>query len=98
MASQLGFFDLNEQMRRLSGPGDQLEVFAEVVDFEMFRSELELAVGYSDGARSGRPPFDPVMMLMILIIQAQHKPRRRPRRVSDLRPSIVPALPWARAA
>ncbi|MEO0625294.1 MAG: transposase, partial [Pseudomonadota bacterium] len=59
-------------MRRLSDLGDRLEAFVEEVDFEMFRSELEAALSYSDGAKGGRPPFDPVMMMKILIIQAQH--------------------------
>ncbi|MEL6101954.1 MAG: IS5 family transposase [Pseudomonadota bacterium] len=72
MARQPGFFDFDERMRRLSDLGDRLEAFAEAVDFEMFRSELEAALSYSDGAKGGRPPFDPVMMMKILIIQAQH--------------------------
>jgi hypothetical protein len=28
------------------------------------------ALAYSDGAKGGRPPFDPVMMFKILVIQA----------------------------
>jgi len=72
MAKQPGFFDFDDRMRRLSDLGDRLEVFAEVVDFELFRADLEAALNYSDGAKGGRPPFDPVMMMKILIIQAQH--------------------------
>jgi transposase, IS5 family len=41
-----------------------------VLDFEIFRPELDAALTYSDGARGGRPPFDPVMMFKILVIQA----------------------------
>lgn len=67
-----GFFDLDERLERLSALGDQLELFASVVDFEVFRPDLETALNYSDGAKGGRPPFDPVMMLKILIIQAQN--------------------------
>ena len=37
----------------------------------MFRPELDAALNYSAGARGGRPPFDPVMMFKILVIQAQ---------------------------
>ena len=62
MARQPGLFDVDERLGRLSGIGDQLEAFAAVVDFEMFRPELEAALGYGDGAKGGRPPFDPVMM------------------------------------
>lgn len=72
MARMPGLFDVDERLRRLSDIGDQLEAFAAVVDFEMFRAELEAALGYSDGARGGRPPFDPVMMFKILVIQAQN--------------------------
>ena len=30
-----------------------------MVDFEIFRADLMLALAYSDGAQGGRPPFDP---------------------------------------
>ena len=72
MARQPGLFDVDERLRRLSDIGDQLEAFAAVVDFEMFRPELEAALSYGDGAKGGRPPFDPVMMFKILVIQAQN--------------------------
>ena len=72
MARLPGFFDLDDRLRRLSDIGDQLEAFSRVVDFEMFRPELEAALNYSDGAKGGRPPFDPVMMFKILVIQAQN--------------------------
>ena len=29
-------------------------------------------LGYGDGAKGGRPPFDPVSMFKALILQAQH--------------------------
>lgn len=67
-----GLFDVDARLRRLSEIGDQLEAYASVVDFEIFRAPLETALAYSDGARGGRPPFDPVMMFKILIIQAQN--------------------------
>lgn len=72
MVRMPGLFDVDERLRRLSDIGDQLEAFTAVVDFEMFRPELDAALGYSDGARGGRPPFDPVMMFKILVIQAQN--------------------------
>ena len=67
-----GLFDVDTRLRRLSDIGDQLEAYASAVDFEIFRSELEGALAYSDGAKGGRPPFDAVMMFKILIIQAQN--------------------------
>jgi transposase, IS5 family len=56
----------------LSGLGDQLEAYAKAVDFELFRPELEAALAYADGGKGGRPPFDPIMMFKILVIQAQN--------------------------
>jgi transposase, IS5 family len=41
MAVQSGLFDVDDRLRRLSDLGDQLEVFAAAVDFEIFRPELE---------------------------------------------------------
>ena len=70
MWGQAGFFDIDDRLRRLSDLGDQLEAFRVVLDFEIFRPELDAALAYSDGARGGRPPFDPVMMFKILVIQA----------------------------
>jgi transposase, IS5 family len=72
MARTPGLFDVDERLQRLSDIGDQLEAFSAVVDFEMFRPELDAALGYGDGAKGGRPPFDPVMMFKILMIQAQN--------------------------
>ena len=72
MVRQVGFFDVDDRLKRLSVLGDQLEAYGATVDFEIFRSDLEVALAYGDGAKGGRPPFDPVMMLKILIIQAQN--------------------------
>jgi transposase, IS5 family len=70
MRGQPGFFDVDERLKRLSDLGDHLEAFQSAVDFEMFRVDLVAALGYSDGAQGGRPPFDPVMMFKILVIAA----------------------------
>ena len=70
MLGQPGFFEVDERLKRLSDLGDQLLAFAGVVDFEIFRPELNAALAYSDGSQGGRPPFDPVMMFKVLIIQA----------------------------
>lgn len=65
-----GFFDMDERLQRLSGLGDQLEAFKLAVDFEIFRPTLVSALGYTNGSQGGRPPFDPVMMFKILVMQA----------------------------
>ncbi|GAC89058.1 transposase [Gluconobacter thailandicus F149-1 = NBRC 100600] len=66
---QPGFFDVEERLARLSGLGDQLEAFSRTVYFEVFRPDLEMSLTYSDGSKGGRPPFDPVLMFKILVIQ-----------------------------
>ncbi|WP_317216105.1 transposase, partial [Gluconobacter sp. GP1] len=66
---QPGFFDVEERLARLSGLGDQLEAFSRTVDFEAFRPDLDKALAYADGSKGGRPPFDPVLMFKILVIQ-----------------------------
>ena len=42
------------------------------MDFEYFRGWLVEGLGYGDGSKGGRPPFDPVSMFKVLILQAQH--------------------------
>ena len=58
-------------LKRLSDLGDQLETFRSAVDFELFRPELlDAALSCTDQTEGGRPPFDPVLMFKILVIQA----------------------------
>jgi transposase len=70
MRGQPGFFDIDDRLKRLSDLGDQLETFRSAVDFELFRPELNAALSYTDRTVGGRPPFDPVLMFKILVIQA----------------------------
>ena len=65
-------FSLAEHLERLSKDGDPLEVLAGTVEFERFRPLLTRGLGYSDGAKGGRPAFDPVAMFKVLVVQAQH--------------------------
>jgi transposase, IS5 family len=67
---QSGFWDYEEQLARLTKGGDPLVKLAAVVDFEPFRYRLEKALKRSDGARGGRPPYDPVLMFKVLVLQA----------------------------
>jgi transposase, IS5 family len=69
---QRSLFGLAEHLASLSKHGDPLEVLDETVDFEHFRDWLVGGLGYGDGSRGGRPPFDPVSMFKALILQAQH--------------------------
>jgi IS5 family transposase len=70
MREQPGFFDVDDRLKRLSDLGDQLEDFQAAVDFELFRGDLDEVLAYSDGVQGGRPPFDPVMIFKILVMQA----------------------------
>ena len=72
MRGQAGFFDVDERLKQLSAKGDSLERLNAVVDFELFRADLERAVPRSDRAKGGRPPFDHVLMLKTLVLQASH--------------------------
>ena len=70
MAGQPGFFDLWDRYEALSAAGDPLERLAGVVDFEVFRGPLVAALRRSPRGKGGRPPFDPVLMFKILVLQA----------------------------
>jgi hypothetical protein len=72
MRGQAGFFDIEERLKELSAKGDTLERLNGLVDFELFRPDLERAVPRADGSRGGRPPFDHVLMFRVLILQASH--------------------------
>ncbi len=69
MSGQPGFFDTDERLSWLSAAGDPLERLARVVDFELFRPELEGALARSDRAKGGRPPYDAVLMFKVLVLQ-----------------------------
>jgi IS5 family transposase len=70
MRGQAGFWDVDERYARLSEAGDPLEKLNAVVPWEVFRKPLSMALKRSDGAKGGRPPYDPVMMFKVLVLQA----------------------------
>ena len=69
MAGQRGFFDVDGRLSSLSAAGDPLERLASVVDFELFREDLERALRRSERAKGGRPPYDAVLMFKALVLQ-----------------------------
>lgn len=69
---QAGLFGLSDHLKRLSAVGDPLETMDQAVDFEAFRPALDAALAYADGSKGGRPPYDPVAMLKVLILAAQN--------------------------
>ena len=66
---QPGFFDLDERYRTLAASGDPLIRLSELIEFEVFRTPLVTALVRSDGSKGGRPPYDPVLMFKILVLQ-----------------------------
>ncbi len=70
MSGQAGFFDLSDRYAALSAAGDPLERLSAVVDFELFRGPLVAALRRGPRNKGGRPPFDPVLMFKILVLQA----------------------------
>ena len=65
-------FSLSDRLERLSKDGNPLEVPDTTIDFEYFRGSLVEGLGYGNGSKGGRPPFDPVSMFRVLIVQARH--------------------------
>jgi hypothetical protein len=72
MTRQSGLFDVEERLRELSAKGDDLGRVNALVDFGAFRPELELAVPRADRTKGDRPPYEHVLMIRILILQASH--------------------------
>ena len=56
MARQPGFFDVDERLRELSAKGDDLERIGALVDFAMFRAELEQPCRAPTARRAAGPP------------------------------------------
>ncbi len=70
MSRQPGFFDLEERLAALSKSGDSLERLASMVEFEIFRPALNRARRRSDRSKGGRPPYDRVLRIEVLVLQA----------------------------
>lgn len=74
------FFDVVDQLARLSGLGDQLEAFFRTVDFEASCPDLDKAPAYADESRGGRPDYKQPVRLM--------------EGIPDQRPPVLHALRW----
>jgi IS5 family transposase len=66
---QPGLFDMENRLKSLSKFGDPLEKLKEVVDFEVFRAEIEDGLEFKNRAKGGRPPYDSVLIFKILMLQ-----------------------------
>ena len=64
-------FQIIEHQRKVSSSIKGINRLNKSIDWEFFRDLLEELLGYKnrDPKKGGRPPFDPVMMFKILILQ-----------------------------
>ena len=69
---QAGLFGLSDHLKQLSAHGDPLKELGRIIDFGALRLVLVAALGYRDGTRGVRPPYDPVVMLKVLVLAAQN--------------------------
>ena len=66
---QLGFFDKENRLDKLSKLGDSLVRLNKVIDWERFRPTLNAVFKKETKGAGGRPPYDCVLMFKILILQ-----------------------------
>jgi IS5 family transposase len=66
---QKGFFDEADRLKKISALGDSLEKLNKHIEWEDFRELIEKALKKEMRGPGGRPPYDYVMMLKILILQ-----------------------------
>ena len=65
-----GLFDVEFRMRDIDKNGDPLVALNRLVDWEDFRSDLQVVHEKTRKSAAGRKPFDPILMLKILILQS----------------------------
>jgi IS5 family transposase len=62
-------FGEEDRLARISSMGDPLERVAAEIDFEMFRPTLKRVLDYGARPQGGRPPYDAVLMLKVLMLE-----------------------------
>jgi IS5 family transposase len=66
----IGLFDKESTSDKLSKLGNPLEKLHKVIDFEMFRHELELSLlNHDKKSNAGQKPYDVVMMFKIILLK-----------------------------
>jgi len=66
---QLGFFDVNKRHKQLNKLKDPLLILSSLIEFEIFREEIEKSLEKERKDNSGRKPFDKVMLFKGLILK-----------------------------
>lgn len=64
-----GLFDYQERVEELKQRTTALDKLNATVDWELFRPVLEKRMNYSDQSKGGRPPYDPVFMFKVVVLQ-----------------------------
>ena len=66
----VGFFDQERRLRKISKLGNPLERLEKVIDFEMFREELEInMLNLERKNNSGCKPYDVVSLFKIILLK-----------------------------
>lgn len=66
---QIGLFDKEKRLEKLSQLGDSLVRLNKVIQWEMFRPILSRALSKEAKGPGGRPPYDCIVMFKILVLQ-----------------------------
>ena len=71
---QLDVFSLLSHEQAVTQVIKGINILSKVIDWELFREELESILGYAqrDWSKGGRPPIDPVLMFKVLVLQKFH--------------------------
>ncbi|AOL22034.1 hypothetical protein Ga0102493_111005 [Erythrobacter litoralis] len=72
MAEQLGFLVLSDHYAALSAAGDPLERLVAAMDCQVFGWPPMAALWRRVRDRGGRPPFDPMTIFTVLVLQAPY--------------------------
>ncbi len=67
---QAGLYDWQTRFEQLDNGGDPLVKLTEIVDWEQFRSSLEVIRDKERKSNAGRKPFDVILMFKIMILQS----------------------------
>jgi len=67
---QSGMFDIDFRMEKIDSNGDPLTKLNEVMDWEIFRSDLDSVRQKHRKSNAGRKPYDVVLLFKMLILQS----------------------------
>ena len=73
-SAEVDFYSMMSHQQKVTQTLRGINKLSEVIDWEIFREELESIMGYEkrDWSKGGRPPYDPVLMFKVLVLQKYH--------------------------